>query len=283
MVQTCAVNDHELHVAFYDRRDESTRLEREPRGVLERRRTQEILAQVLPATGTVYDVGGGAGVYAQWLAKQGYSVSLFDVVPRHIEQALVVAEQLEPGSRYRSELADARSIPRDDESADAVLLLGPLYHLHEPADRAKALAEARRVLKPGGLVIAAGISRYAWLMDAYRQQLADDPSTQASIADSLVTGYSTSDPAPGSFWAYFHRPEDLHTEVHGAGFVTRRCVAIEGFAWMLADLGEILASDERSANLMRHLRTVEAEPSIVGASAHFVVVANKPLTAGVES
>ncbi len=270
------MDDLTLHEAFYERRDESSRLDREPRGVLEKLRTQVVLKAALPESGVVFDIGGGAGVHALWLAQAGYAVDMFDPVRRHVDQADAAAADLAESAILRVELADARAIPREDESADAVLLLGPLYHLHQRDDRDKSLKEALRLLKPGGRLVAAGISRFAWLMDAYRQRLSDDPGSQQSIAHSLETGHSTTSPSPGSFWAYFHRPEDLQSEVELAGFVDSRIVALEGFAWMLDDLGEILGSEERTSDLLEHLSVVESEPSIVGASAHFVVSAQKP-------
>jgi len=271
------MDDRELHEAFYKRQDESTRLEREPRGVLEKLRTWSVLRSALPHSGLVYDVGGGSGVHASWLAKQGYEVELFDPIGHHVDQARAAAVELPDSIGFGVEQADGRSVPREDATADAVLLLGPLYHLHSYEDRHKTLTEAHRLLKPGGCIVAAGISRFAWLMDAYRQRLTEDVAIQASIANSLRTGHSTPTPSAGSFWAYFHRPEDLQAEIGAAGFDQTTTVALEGFAWMLPDLGDILDSDTRSNDLLRHLQTTESEPSIIGASAHFVVTAKKPI------
>ncbi len=274
MVDTCPMEDVQLQAAYYARKDEAARLADEPRGVLEKLRTRQILRSVLPPSGVVYDIGGGAGVHGLWLAELGYDVTLFDLLAAHVGQALEAAEALDDNVGFRAEPADARSVPRGDASADAVLLLGPLYHLHDQGERLRCLSEAVRLLRPGGVLVAAGISRFAWLMDAYRQQVVDD-DTGPGIAHSLRTGHSTATPTPGSFWAYFHRPEELQAEVKQAGLVSDRAVAVEGFAWLLGDLGEILDSDKRSADLLGHLATVEAEPSLLGASAHVVVVAHK--------
>jgi ubiquinone/menaquinone biosynthesis C-methylase UbiE len=107
----------------------------------------------------ILDIGGGAGVYSFWLAAMGYSVHLVDAMPLHIEQARQVASQ--PGTPPLACLSvgDARRLDFRDEIADAVLLMGPLYHLTERDDRLLALREAHRVLCPGGMVCAVGISR----------------------------------------------------------------------------------------------------------------------------
>ncbi len=114
----------------------------------------------LPAApATVVDVGGGAGVYAIPLASAGYQVHLIDPVPLHVEQAAAASRQA--GTPLASISAgDARELPMADDSADAVLLLGPLYHLTSREDRVTALREARRVLRPGGIAIAKALSRF---------------------------------------------------------------------------------------------------------------------------
>lgn len=270
------MEDADLQVAYYESYDESSRLDREPRGVLEKLRTRVVLGSVLAGSGTVLDIGGGAGVHAEWLARNGYEVQLFDPVQKHVSQAQAASAALPNGLRFSAERADARQIPRDDACADAVLLLGPLYHLLETEDRLESLTEAFRLLKPGGTLVAAGISRYAWLMDAYRKEAAHDPETQQSISHSVETGRSAATPTMGSFWAHFHEPSELRAEVESAGFEDLQSIALEGFAWMLPDLGDILESNSRREDLMRQLSAVESAPSLIGASAHFVVTGTKP-------
>jgi SAM-dependent methyltransferase len=267
----------ELVRAHYSQAEEGTRLHETPYGVLERLRTWDLFERWLPAHGVVYDVGGGAGVHAAWLADRGYVVELFDLVPGHVAEAAAVSQARSPGRRFVVEQGDARGIPRGDESADVVMLLGPLYHLVEGSERTQALREALRLLKPGGLLIAAGISRFAWLMDAYRKGIADSAEIQASITYNLRTGRSNAAPAPGAFWAYFHRPHELTGEITAAGFENVSIAGVEGFAWMLPDLNAILDSPASAEALLDQLRIVESEPGIVGASAHLLARGVKPV------
>ena len=150
--------------AYYRQGKEAERLLAE-QGELERLRTQSILSRYLPpAPAVIFDVGGGAGIYAFSLAEQGHQVHLFDPVELHLEQAR--AQAAKSGVALASiTRGDARKLEVPSRSADAVLLLGPLYHLVECADRLQSLREARRILKPGGSVFAAGISRFATLID----------------------------------------------------------------------------------------------------------------------
>jgi SAM-dependent methyltransferase len=124
-------------------------------------RTKELLQRFLPPSpATVLDVGGGPGAYATWLAGRGYRVHMVDAVPLHVEQAAERAR----GS-FTVEVGDARRLEHEDSIFHAILLLGPLYHLTERVDRVRALAEAKRVVRPGGVVVAAAISRFASLFD----------------------------------------------------------------------------------------------------------------------
>src|SRR5260221_10411080 len=106
-------------------------------GVIELARTQDVLARCLPAPpARVLDVGGGTGVYARWLAGRGYEVHLVDPVPRHVEEARAHPGPPLAGAR----VGDARRLEEADASADAVALLGPLYHLTRRDDRIRPWA-----------------------------------------------------------------------------------------------------------------------------------------------
>ena len=132
-------------MAYYERLGETTRLDDGANGRLEFLRTWDILTRALPSPpGRIVDVGGATGVYAGPLARAGYDVTVVDPVPAH-----VAASQALPG--VSAVLGDARSLSISGE-ADAVLMLGPLYHLTERADRLAAWREAARVLRPGGVV-----------------------------------------------------------------------------------------------------------------------------------
>ena len=133
---------------YYSKGQEQNRLL--SRHALERERTQELLTRYLPpAPAMVLDVGGAAGVYALWLAKLGYAVHVIDPVPLHIAQAKAASSDQPEHPLASAALGDACRLDWPDASADAVLMLGPLYHLTERADRLQALREGYRVLKPG--------------------------------------------------------------------------------------------------------------------------------------
>src|ERR1700744_6185034 len=114
------------------------------------------------APAVVADIGGGPGRYALWLASLGYQVEHRDLMPLHVEQ---LAADMAGVPGIRTAVGDARELDLADASVDAALLLGPLYHLTDRADRVRALRECARIVRPGGPVFAAVISRWAPRID----------------------------------------------------------------------------------------------------------------------
>jgi ubiquinone/menaquinone biosynthesis C-methylase UbiE len=256
---------------------ESQRLSNEW-GELERLRTQAILARHLPSPpAVILDVGGAAGAYAFPLAKQGYEVHLIDAVELHLEQARSYAEASGVALSSITQ-GDARKLDFRASSADAVLLLGPLYHLVERSDRLQALLEARRVLRPRGVLFAAAISRFASLIDGLSRGFFQDTEFRKIVEADLTHGrHRNSTHHPAYFTtAYFHRPEELAAEIGGAGFGDIQMLAIEGPAWSTALFRDAWNDTVQRQQLLEFLSLIEGEPSIQGSSAHVMAVASRP-------
>lgn len=218
------------------------------------------------------DVGGATGVYAAPLAALGYDVHVVDPVPEHVAAA---AEH--PG--VTAAVGDARELPEPDASADAVLLLGPMYHLPDRADRVRAWQEAARVVRPGGPVIGATISRFASLMDGFAKRFFADERFRPLVEGALASGRHDNADATRTWFttAYFHRPDELPAEVADAGLTLDRIVAVESPLWLLGDrLDDLLTDDEWVATMLDMLRRVETEPSLLGASSHQLTIAYRP-------
>ena len=262
--------------AYYGRGEEARRLDGEG-FPLERIRTQLTLRRVLPPPpATILDVGGAAGVYAFWLAELGYQVHLVDPVRLHIEQARTAGR----GTRGLASLAvgNARALDFANDAVDAVLLLGPLYHLTERSDRVTALREARRVTREGGIMVAAAISRFASLLNGLMRGLLADPEFARIVEADLRDGQHRNPTSKPEYFttAFFHTPEELRAEVTEAGWQLDRLLAVEGPA---------AYADEPRPNRRREppslerslalIERVEAEPSLLGASPHWLAVGRR--------
>jgi ubiquinone/menaquinone biosynthesis C-methylase UbiE len=257
--------------AFYAQAPEEDRLTSGD-GLLELLRTRELIERHAPAPpATVLDIGGAAGVYALWLADRGYTVHLVDASPRLVAEA----ERRAAGRLASCRVGDARQLEFADRSADVVLLLGPLYHLTDVGDRKRALAEARRVLKAGGWLFAAVISRWASALDGLNRDLLRDPAFASMMERDLAEGqHRNSTGRPDYFTtAYFHRPDGIAAEIEAAGFADTRVFGIEGPGWLLSDIAGRMADERRRADMLRVARLVETEPALLGVSAHLLAVA----------
>jgi ubiquinone/menaquinone biosynthesis C-methylase UbiE len=262
-------------LAHYEQAGERERLLRGGAGRLEYLRTRELLARYLPpAPATVLDVGGGAGVYALPLAREGYSVHLIDPVQLHVEQAREASALQRDAPLAGAEVGDARRLLWANDSVDAVLLLGPLYHLTSREDRLQALQEACRVLRPRGVVAAAAISRFASTYDGLLRGFLEDPKFKDIVERDVREGQHRN-PTGRPEWfttAYFHLPGELRDEATEAGFSVEALVGIEGPGWVLPDLDSWLEDPTRRSTLLDAIKRVETEPSLLGATAHILVV-----------
>lgn len=265
------MGEHDDVSAFYERYDERGRLE--PRSI-ELLRTQLLLEGWLPpAPAEVLDVGGAAGVYALWLAGLGYAVDLIDVVAKHVSQSLEASSRSSHPLRS-VRLGDARQLDQVDESVDVVLLLGPLYHLTAASDRDRALAEAWRVLRHGGLVVAAGISRWASTGDGLARGFLGEPPFAEIVAQDVATGVHHNVTGDGRWFttSYFHTPDGLRAEMVTAGFEVDGPVAVEGPFQVHESLLDGGANQHRAMSAIGRL---ERDASVLGASPHLLVAGRK--------
>lgn len=247
--------------AFYrDRYVEDQRLVRPGHGRLEFVRTQELLRRWLPPASVVLDVGGATGVHARWLAGDGHQVTLVDPVPEHVSTAAAVGG-------FAAEVGDARALRQADASVDVTLLLGPLYHLVDAADRAQALAEAVRVTRPGGVVVAAGINRYGGLLEAGSNGTLTEENlhlfTEAFASGSIDGSY-------GFTVAYFHHADELAGELTAAGLADVDVLGVEGPASNILQNAAPERIDTLLPSAVLFARLVESDPNLRAGSPHFL-------------
>ncbi|MBQ9673017.1 MAG: class I SAM-dependent methyltransferase [Ruminococcus sp.] len=261
---------------FYNNGAEIDRLER-GLGIVEFYRSKEIISQYITEKSTIYDIGGGIGKYSEWLAEQGHNVTLIELAPTAVEYA-----KKNMKVPYTAEVGDAREINKTDESADVVLLMGPLYHLQNKSDREKVLNEAYRVLKKCGLLIVAGISKFSsttWALSVYGNgcDFIDDDIYMNMLKHELSTGEHNR-PKEYPFIianAYFHTIDELRKEVHNSGFEVMTYHAVEGCVWITPKLDEKWQDTNSRNRMLDIIHATEQEETLMGLSPHFLVVGRK--------
>ncbi len=207
---------------------------------LEGIRSKEIISRYLHSKNMrIADIGGGAGFYAFWLQAMGHSVTMIDLTPRNIELANEYAQKT--GTQLtKCQTGDATMLDLPDKQFDLVLLLGPLYHLTDKEERIQALSEAKRIVKPGGYILSAVISRYASLFDGFKRNLIVDDRFQKLLMDDLDTGIHINETENSEYFttAYFHTPDEIKNEIIESGLQLDKLVPVESFGWIIDGFGE---------------------------------------------
>lgn len=248
--------------------------ERLIRHQLEHDLTWRYLEQYLPPKGKILEVGAATGRYTLALAQRGYRVTAVDLSPVELE---ICRENLaREGVEKQVDLivADARDLRQVTERGfDAVLLMGPLYHLVEVADRKLVLKEVYDRLRVGGVLFSAFISRYGILGDLIRK-VPEWIEYRADVASLFARGRGDDNAPPGSFRGYFATVGEIAPLHEGAGFEMIKLVGVE----------PAISADDESYNTLKGERRklwldllveVSAEPSILAASRHLLYVGKK--------
>jgi SAM-dependent methyltransferase len=249
-------------------------------GAVEFALTKQLLATYLPPSGRVLDLGGGPGRYTIWLAERGYQVVLADLsaellaIARTQIAAAGVSQQVEAVVE-----ADACNLSRwPDTSFDAILCLGPFYHLPDPADRARAAEELARVLRPGGIAAVALMPRYALLrrtlaLPDERQHLSD-PDWRERL---LQHGIFQND-VPGRFThGYGAQPAEIGPFFAQCGLQMLILAASEGIAGGIqAEVADVLAADSSLQDIVLDILVQTAtDLCILGMASHLLYIGQR--------
>jgi SAM-dependent methyltransferase len=249
-------------------------------GAIEFALTQHFLARYLPPSGRILDLGGGPGRYTIWLAQHGYQVVLADLAPELLAIARTqiavagVSKQVEAIVE-----ADACDLSRwPDASFDAVVCLGPFYHLPDPADRARAAAELARVLRPGGIAAIAFMPRYALLRRTFA--LPDERShlSDARWLERLLQHGIFENDVPGRFThGYGAQPAEIAPFFAQYGLQMLTLAASEGIAGDIqAEIADLIAPDSNLRDgVLGLLAQTATDPSILGMASHVLYIGQR--------
>ena len=260
-------------VAFYNSalESEQSRLERHQ---LEHDLTWRYLNRYLPAEGAILEVGAATGRYTLELAKRGYALTAVDLSAVLIEKCRkgILDQGLERQVRFI--VADARNLSEVAEKGfDAVLLMGPLYHLVVDADRKMALKESFDRLREGGVIFSTFISRFGIAGDLLKN-IPEWIEDQAEVRSLLERGKRPDDYPRGGFRGYFAQISEiapLHEEI---GFDTLVLAGVEP-AISADDEGYNRLQGKQRGQWLDLLHTISTERSILGASRHLLYIGQK--------
>jgi len=225
-----------------------------------------------PSPLSILDVGGGPGRYAIALTQLGHCVTLLDIAPANVALALHKAE--EQGVALRSAMVGTATdlTVFDDKSYDVVLLMGPLYHLIAEDDRKRAILEALRILKPGGLICASFINKFSPL----RYAAFHDPATLTEhyrFFDEMIEHGTLQEPA-GFTDIHVMHPSDISQLMEGFGVATLTLINCEGL---------VGGMDDRVNEAQGHLWekwldlnwTYCTDPTLLGTADHLLYIGKK--------
>lgn len=259
---------------YYDLRGESEwhRLALPFDGEVEWEIHRRALARWLPEGGRVLDAGGGPGRWAIWMARRGHRVVLGDIsgVQLEIARREVAAEGLELEAIVELDARDLSRFP--DASFDAVLSLGPFYHLTVESDRARARSEAARVLRPGGRLLATVMGRYAWFLGL----ALDGVRPPAELLPLLRSGEYAGRGGPFAD-AYLYRPEEVAPFFEAGGLATLALLASQGILNLVQERVAELREQSQAAweELIEVAYETAADPSVHGLSTHLLYAGEK--------
>jgi SAM-dependent methyltransferase len=250
---------------------EHSRLERHQ---LEHDLTWRYLNQYLPPQGTILEVGAATGRYTLELAKRGYTLTAVDLSAALLERCRknLVNEGLE--KQVRLLVADARSLSQVTEKRfDAVLSMGPLYHLIVEADRKMALKEAFDRLREGGIIFSSFLSRFGVMGDLLKK-MPEWIEDQTELRSLMEKGKRPDDYPRGGFRGYFAKTSEIAALHETLGFETL----------VLAGVEPAISADDESYNKLQGTQRqlwldlfyeMSAERSIIGASRHLLYIGKK--------
>jgi ubiquinone/menaquinone biosynthesis C-methylase UbiE len=264
-------------IEYYNRFDEWGRLDREP---IEFQVNWHYIKKFLPDTGHILDNGAGPGKYAMELAREGYGVTLTDLTPRLVEVAKTKADELNLIAYFKGfYAADARDLNMfHDDHFDAVLMLGPMYHLQEEKERAKALNELYRVTRKEGIVFVAFMPRvkhiFASLMAPENWKPNDNMEQILRFSESGCFNHADEGRFTG---AYYFNIEDIKPLMASHGF--------EAIELIGSNVGTFLndghwnywknKGNKEVEAIVNLIKEKAADPYLLGVSSHLLYIGRK--------
>ncbi len=220
--------------------------------------------ELLPKEAKILDIGAGTGRYSVALAEEGYDVTAVELVKYN----LGILKQ--KGSSVKAYQGTALNLKRfEDNMFDLTLLFGPMYHLYTKEDKIKALSEAKRVTKQGGIILVAYcMNEYSIVLHGFK-----DGYIRESIQNGKVDAMFRVTPKPEDLYDYV-RVEDIDSYNEAVGLKRLLIVAADGPANYMRQTLNAMDEETYELFIRYHLATCE-RPELLGASAHTLDILQK--------
>ena len=240
---------------YYDQTDEDGRLDKSRHKFADKDKNFKIL-----------EVGAATGRYSIALAKEGFDVTAVDLVEKNIE---ILKKNCEGITNIHPMLGDATKLTGlEDDSFDVTLVLGPMYHLYDREDVDKAIDEAIRATKPGGIIMFAFISVFAFMYanhldgnwkNGEKENFTEDYKIR-HFKEQMFTGYDVTE-----FEALF---TGMKTE-----YITT--TGVDGFILSMEMNPEFEISDEDFESLKKWYLAFSEKRELLGSSTHLLYICKK--------
>jgi ubiquinone/menaquinone biosynthesis C-methylase UbiE len=261
---------------FYSKISDEDRLTK-GLGPLEFERNKELLSPYIKSSKKVIaDVGGGTGVYSEWLAAAGHSVHLIDPVEKHIRKAK--NRMTTSKHKFACHLGESQHLPFPDAIADLVIIHGPLYHLQSRRDRNNSIKEAKRILKKNGFITGWAINYSSYLFAGLLNGMIHNSDFLWMCKNHLTTGrHNPPSDSKERFLpeAYFHKPCELINEFEESGLREIELFAVEGIIWLDAHYFETRENPVKKKAMMDLLKFTERDKYLMSLSPHMMIVGRK--------
>lgn len=251
-----------------------------PEGVIEFAITTHALQKHLPRSGRILDLGGGPGRYTIWLTERGYQVVLADLSPNLLDIARDRITEAGVSAQIEDVIVcDATDLSRfENDAFDAILCLGPFYHLVEITDRQKAMRELVRTLRPRGVAFIAFMPVYSFLRRTLSMTDERHHLAQPEFVERLMNTGAFLNDVPGRFSAgYGIHPLAVTPFMEEHGLEMVELLADTGFVGSHShDLAELADSDSQAyERVMEIIINTANDPCLLGASGHLLAIGQK--------
>lgn len=212
----------------------------------------------------ILDVGAGTGRYSVQLANEGYDVTAVELVKYNL--GILKSK----GSSVKAFQGTALNLSRFEENTfDMTLIFGPMYHLYTVEDKIKALSEAKRVTKPGGIILVAYcMNEYSILTYGFKENNILESIKKGKVSDEFHVISETED-----LYDYV-RMEDIDEINAGADMKRIKIIAADGPANYMRQILNAMDDETYQTFIRYHLSTCE-RPDLLGASAHTLDILRK--------